>query len=828
MSFHTLKFDLKKSFKDNVSKSSVKPASLIKSVASSFGTFGDRVTNSNHRHDEKHEIEADEKREADKEKNRFQSFAPEIENNDVKWFIGGHDYMAAVAQAIEAAEYEVLILDWWLNPELYLIRPGFLHEKWRLDRCLGRAAERGCDIRIIMYKEVEKALVLKSKHSKHTLEALHPNIKVMRHPDHTLLEGMSATLFWAHHEKLLLVDRRKAFVGGIDLCYGRWDLNYHPIADYHPELPDAEVFAGQEYNNVRIQDFNDIDKPFNDGIDRSVLPRMGWHDVAIQINGPVCVSLETHFIERWEFLRVFKYLSRPKYIPIELGIIRHQPIKKHGTLDKVNTALQELNIKDKLSEKKDDYVDPHKLYDEKYHIPDKDEERAINMPHPGVEESFVGPVKAQICRSISDWSHGFLIEKSIQNAYIKTIKHAKHSVYIENQFFIAGGEELKDGRFRNFVGDAIVERIVRAAQNNEKFRVIVVIPAIPGFPGDIKGDDAVGIRAIMNYQYISINRGGHSILERIKAAGYNPNDYIRFFHLRSYDRILPKPDASKFKAIHYDETSNAKMDRAQRYKDYILDGIKEGKKDTIADLAMQSTARVSEQGWAFKTNEAEQFVSELLYIHSKLIIVDDDIILCGSANINDRSLTGDHDSEICVVIEEPREHDAIINGESVKVSKSAASLRRGLIRKHLGLVQPQTLIDDLGDKFRPAMKPLPEPYEYDFGSEEDQFVEDPLSDTLWDYIQSTAEQNAEVFEELFNCYPTNKVKNWKEYEVHLKEVSRPCHVVNKYLNDPKTIREKLDNVRGYIVPMAHEFLIEENSLVKNGIQYNDFVSDLYA
>ena len=235
MSFHTLKFDLKKSFKDNVSKSSVKPASLIKSVASSFGTFGDRVTNSNHRHDEKHEIEADEKREADKEKNRFQSFAPEIENNDVKWFIGGHDYMAAVAQAIEAAEYEVLILDWWLNPELYLIRPGFLHEKWRLDRCLGRAAERGCDIRIIMYKEVEKALVLKSKYSKHTLEALHPNIKVMRHPDHTLLEGMSATLFWAHHEKLLLVDRRKAFVGGIDLCYGRWDLNYHPIADYHPD-----------------------------------------------------------------------------------------------------------------------------------------------------------------------------------------------------------------------------------------------------------------------------------------------------------------------------------------------------------------------------------------------------------------------------------------------------------------------------------------------------------------------------------------------------------------------------------------------------------------
>lgn len=30
----------------------------------------------------------------------------------------GHDYMAAIAQAIEGAQHEILILDWWLNPEL--------------------------------------------------------------------------------------------------------------------------------------------------------------------------------------------------------------------------------------------------------------------------------------------------------------------------------------------------------------------------------------------------------------------------------------------------------------------------------------------------------------------------------------------------------------------------------------------------------------------------------------------------------------------------------------------------------------------------------------
>jgi phospholipase D1/2 len=41
----------------------------------------------------------------------------------------------------------------------------------------------------------------------------------------------------------------------------------------------------------------------------------------------------------------------------------------------------------------------------------------------------------------------------------------------------------------------------------------------------------------MEFQYDSINRGGHSIYETIAKAGFNPMDYIRFYNLRSYDRI---------------------------------------------------------------------------------------------------------------------------------------------------------------------------------------------------------------------------------------------------------------------------------------------------
>ena len=45
-------------------------------------------------------------------------------------------------------------------------------------------------------------------------------------------------------------------------------------------------------------------------------------------------------------------------------------------------------------------------------------------------------------------------------------------------------------------------------------------------------------------------------------------------------------------------------------------------------------------------------VSEIVYVHSKLMIVDDKIALIGSANINDRSLMGSRDSELAIVVED--------------------------------------------------------------------------------------------------------------------------------------------------------------------------------
>lgn len=86
----------------------------------------------------------------------------------------------------------------------------------------------GVKVFVMIYKEVEVALGINSYYSKQRLvEKCSENIKVLRHPDHARV----GVLLWAHHEKIVVVDQSIAFVGGIDLCYGRWDNNEHRLID---------------------------------------------------------------------------------------------------------------------------------------------------------------------------------------------------------------------------------------------------------------------------------------------------------------------------------------------------------------------------------------------------------------------------------------------------------------------------------------------------------------------------------------------------------------------------------------------------------------------
>ena len=636
------------------------------------------IVNSNHRHDEEHEKATDKKRQDIRDQHRYNSFFDQKPGNKLKWYVDGRDYFWAVSIALEEAKETIYIEDWWLSPELFLRRPAFFNQEWRLDQCLKRAAERGVKIYVVVYKEVSQALTCNSAHTKHALRALcpegtpgHGNIHIMRHPDHNVFENLGdMTFYWAHHEKFIVIDYHLAFIGGLDLCYGRWDTRHHMLADVHPSGVQNEVWPGQDYNNNRIMDFKTVEDWSENELDKTDFGRMPWHDVAMALVGPCVVDIAEHFVLRWNFIKRDKY-KRDEGVdwlcmegradangtnPDEDLIAVQRP--KHPVGQYIQHPLSPLSTK--------------------------------NLENQGT-------INAQIVRSSDDWSSGILVDHSIQNAYKEIIEKAEHYIYIENQFFItATGDQ--QAPIQNTIGRSIADACIRAAQENRKFRVIIVIPAIPGFAGDLRQDEATGTRAIMEYQYKSINRGEHSIMGQIKAAGFDPHQYIFVFNLRAYDRInktpalikqaeesgvtyqeLQRAEAEEImgSGIHgYDDEKDEKENKGSGHKinederQKIIDRkrrFEEARKnmdvedpihsaDSIAEDAMARGGTVTEEAWEGDDKEAEKFnfVQEELYIHAKLMIVDDRIAICGSSNLNDRSQLGSHDSELAIVMEDTK------------------------------------------------------------------------------------------------------------------------------------------------------------------------------
>ncbi|EEY22301.1 phospholipase D p2 [Verticillium alfalfae VaMs.102] len=630
-----------------------------------IGKFAN-LFNRNHRHDEEHEQATDDKRQKIRDEHRYDSFFPERDGNIIKWYVDGRDYFWAVSEALEAAQETIYICDWWLSPELFLRRPPHDNQQWRLDQVLKRRAEAGVKIYVTVYREVEAALTCNSAHTKHALHGLCPegspgygNIKVMRHPDHNVLENAAdMTLYWAHHEKFIVIDYRMAFIGGLDLCFGRWDTQTHALADVHPEGVKNEVWPGQDFNNNRVMDFKNVDDWKQNELSKTRYGRMPWHDVSMGVIGPCVYDIAEHFVLRWNFIKRDKYKRDDRYDWIQLagrtgededlvGVQR----PKHPVGEYLMHPLTPLETK--------------------------------NLENRGT-------VHAQIVRSSDDWSSGILLDHSIQNAYSKTILEAEHYVYIENQFFITATGEHQSP-VHNTIGLAIVQAVLRAAEEKRKFRIIVCLPAIPGFAGDLRDEAAMGTRAIMDYQYKSICRGEHSIFEQIKAKGVNPREYIFFFNLRSYDRLVTTPallEQEKKTGVSYQQVQRAEaeeimaegihgavdptghgerdehmgsaqdqdpnlatpeVEKALDAKQRFEAAMPEGKLTAAPSLAHHAMAgnerSLLDEPWDDEDLETEiqNWVQEELYIHSKLLIADDRIVICGSSNLNDRSQLGLHD-----------------------------------------------------------------------------------------------------------------------------------------------------------------------------------------
>ncbi|KAK8147481.1 hypothetical protein G3M48_001562 [Beauveria asiatica] len=718
--------------------------------------------------------------------NRYHSFAPE-NTGDAKWFVDGCSYFYAVSQALERAQKCIYILDWWLSPELYLRRPPSKNERYRLDALLKGAAERGVTIHVIIYKEVPAVLPINSAHSEKSLEALHPNIHVFRHPDHNptgydieselgiafkdlthfdLAKASHAAikaiygvkddtvLYWAHHEKLLIVDKTLCFMGGLDLCFGRWDTNSHPIADAHPGDLDAIIFPGQDYNNARILDFANVDDWSQNKLDRTQNSRMGWSDVALCMTGSITHSLVHHFVDRWNYVYGVKYGER--------NDSKYKLMDAPGAIEEIGKPVSRA-----VGSRRRRFADSLKRRFTKGL-------RGLSRSKAAIKEQNLN---IQLTRSCTRWSSGHRTEHSIANAYVDAILKAQHFVYIENQFFITATSSQQHPVV-NKIGAAIVQRIQRAHLNGERFKMWVVIPAVPAFAGDLKSNDALGTRAIMKYQYNSISRGGYSIMERLRQAGIDdPQNYISFYNLRNFDRINTSSTMEEAENEARVEYGEARKNHVRVGSCPCLEG--EGTcetTDSCREYQVQSQTAVDQTKNAaymkkqdelshFVSDgdadaEMDAFVSEELYIHTKLLIADDRLVICGSANLNDRSQLGTHDSEIAVVIENGPPISSTMDGKPYQASKFASSLRREIFRKHLGLLPHQ-------DPEQPNANwhPITEaPNKYDWGSPADVLVRDPLDPDFVDLWRGTAKTNTEIFRRAFHSVPDDTVRTWRDYD----------------------------------------------------------------
>ena len=654
---------------------------------------------------------------------RHGSFAPVRANGQAMWHVDGKDYMSAVADAIEAAKTEIMITDWQMNPEIFMKRPdsGVDSLHWRLDKMLLRKADQGVQVTILLYKEMELALDLGSAHVAKLL-GNHKNIEVFRHPD--TVTGLQNLFRWTHHEKIVIVDRNIAFVGGIDLCYGRWDTRNHELMDDYPIHPCVAEnnasrdkpnhqrrrharWVGKDYKNTFCakEEKTDWDKPLEGyvGVERNEIPRMPWHDVSCSFTGEVVQDAVKHFTDR------YNVITKPWWRRYWDYLIQYFYNTNQVTKQTSRTAHDQLpGIVDDSSADQ-----PHKVITKPWWRSYWDSARQYLYNTSEVLKQGSGyNVYVQLLRSVDNWSAGQPHEHSIHNAYVDAIKNAKHFIYIENQFFISSQDM---GEVDNEIQEALVERIVRAHKAEESFHVMVIIPLKPEFPGDWDAQnwDAKALQSVTFWNQATIFHGEYSLLSKLKRRNI-PNEvamkYFSVYSLRKYDLI------------------------------------------------------------------GTHFVTEIVYVHSKIMIVDDRLAIIGSANINDRSMLGNRDSEIAVMIEDLDFVDGRMDGAEYMMGRFSHSLRCDLLKEHLGM---------------------------DGDSEGDMKIKDPLANSFIEGVADLAKKNTGLFLLVFGkgLLPRDDVQDFEEL--------KGCKDIPVRQEDTSQTRKILTEIKGTIVNHPSNFLSKD-------------------
>ena len=594
--------------------------------------------------------------------------------NQVSFYAHGHGTPAAfddLVPAIKAATKFIFISDWSFHPYFRVVRNGASASVAQtIGKLLVDRAAAGVLVGVLVWKPWEGATfralgVQSDEQSYYGLERL-AAIAGKALPSNFLWRAANRAgehLSHSHHQKFVVLDTPggdrpmiKAFFGGLDLTKGRWDSGAHVIDPAAPEAQDFQrelaapvkamfgssafyyddwysgEFQSDQPRKKTLAELKAKGKAHDEGSDIT-MPREPWHDIYGAVTGPTAWDFVREWVGRWN-----SYVSgdrgdmagvKPASPPPRGGYYNHDDGPSVGDPSSW-TPTDKTNLVNKL------YAGLH----------DKTKFVQQNEPAPKGKEGDY-PWTGQVLRSMVQdawetkrlgvgasgygtdfqWVLGTPFERSIQDAYLNAISLAENYVYIETQYFISSGDQWtppdpSSNTIGNRIAVALCDRI-----EQKKIHVYVITPMYPeGAP------DAVPNETQRFYEWKTIEY----MIKRIQKSCGDWKKYMSFF--APVTNGVPKggkdfPPAGTLatgKELQFVD-ANGKATYSDGTHDYLVS------QDTlIVPLNLSRNDRVQMNN------------RYMVYVHSKLMMIDDAYIIFGSANLNERSLAGNRDTEICV------------------------------------------------------------------------------------------------------------------------------------------------------------------------------------
>ncbi|XP_048229820.1 phospholipase D beta 1 isoform X2 [Ricinus communis] len=445
----------------------------------------------------------------------------------------------------------------------------------------------------------------------------HSSVQVLLCPrsagkGHSFIKKQEVGTIYTHHQKTVIVDadaghhKRKivAFVGGLDLCKGRYDTPHHPL------FRTLETVHKDDYHNPTFAEPGVVREP--------------WHDLHSKIDGPAAYDILVNFEERWLKASKPHGIHKLKASSYDDALLRFERIPE--IIGIAEASCQGDN-------------DPESWHVQVFRSIDSNSVKGFP------DDPKDAPSKNLLC------GKNVLIDMSIHTAYVKAIRAAQNFIYIENQYFLGSSynwDSHKDLGANNLIPMEIALKIANKIRANERFSAYILIPMWPeGVPS------AAPTQRILYWQSKTMEMMYETVYKALVETGlenrYEPQDYLNFFCLGNRE------------ALDRENSLNGKDSNA---------------------------ANASTPQALIRKNRRFQ-----IYIHSKGMIVDDEYVILGSANINQRSMDGTRDTEIAMGAYQPQ-HTLASKGSHPHAQ--IYGYRMSLWAEHIGRVeecfeQPESL-----------------------------------------------------------------------------------------------------------------------------------------